>query len=147
MSFTQFYCTAKCTVADDFSLSEYVNSLADFISNHIDGDTLETCLINEFEGYTHKKVCEKISEYFSIIGSQLFITVDSEENNTEVHEWLMDQVLNDAMVSSAMEINSATVSSKTGCECGTSFLLKDGTFIGSDEIHTIIEKSFPQVNS
>lgn len=147
MSYSQFYCTAKCTVADDFKLNEYIVSLADFIANHIDDDALETCLVHEFDDCTHEEVCEKISEYFNVIGNQLFITVDSEENNTEIHEWLMDQVVSDAMVSNAMEINAATISSRTGCKCGTFFLMKDGTFVGSDEIHAIVEKSFPQINS
>ena len=140
MSYTQFVCTAKCKVAEDFDLQQYIMTLADFIANHIDDDTLDESIVYEFEGATHEGVCEKLNEFFSVVGDQLLLTVDSEEQNTAVHDWLIDQVLNDVMISEVMEINSASIDSRMGVECGTSYYKKDGTFIGSDDVYGIVEQ-------
>lgn len=140
MSYTQFVCTAKCKVAEDFDLQKYVMTLADFIGNHIDDDSLDNDIVWEFEDNTHERVCEKLNEFFSVVGDQLLLTVDSEEQNTSVHDWLIDQVLNDVMISEIMEINSATIDSRMGVECGTSYYKKDGTFIGSDDVYGIVEQ-------
>lgn len=140
MSYTQFVCTAKCKVADDFDLNEYICTLGDFIANHIDDDTLDENVLWEFENATYEEMCEKLCEYMNVVGDQLLITVDSEEQNTSVHDWLIDQVLNDVMISEVMEINSATIDSRMGVECGTSYYKKDGTFIGSDDVYGIVEQ-------
>lgn len=140
MSYTQFVCTAKCKVADDFDLQKYIMSLADFIGNHIDDETLDENIVCEFEDDTHEITCDKLSEFFSVVGDQLLLTVDSEEQNTSVHDWLIDQVLNDVMISEIMEINAATIDSRMGVECGTSYYKKDGTFIGSDDVYGIVEQ-------
>jgi hypothetical protein len=140
MSYTQFVCTAKCQVADDFDLKQYVTGLADFISNHIDDDSLDQDIKWAFEELTYERTVEKLSDFFSIVGNQLLLTVDSEEQDTSVHDWLIDQVLNDVMVSEIMEINAATIDSRMGVECGTSYYKKDGTFIGSDDVYNIIEQ-------
>ncbi len=140
MSYTQFVSTAKCKVAADFDLQQYVMTLADFIGNHIDDDTLSEDIICEFEDQSHERTCEKLCEFFNHVGDQLLITVDSEDQNTMVHDWLIDQVMNDVMVSNVMELNCATIDSRMGVECGTSYYMKDGTFIGSDDVFGILEQ-------
>jgi hypothetical protein len=57
-----------------------------------------------------------------------------------VHDWLIDQVMIDVMISHVMELNSATIDSRMGVECGTSYYTKDGGVIDSHEISNIIEQ-------
>ena len=140
MSYTQFVSTAKCKVAEDFDLQKYVMSLADFIGNHIDDDSLDNDIVWEFEDNTHERVCEKLNEFFSVVGDQLLLTVDSEEQNTSVHDWLIDQVLHSVMVSNIMEVNSASIDSRMGVECSVCYYTKDGNFIGSDDVFAILEQ-------
>lgn len=141
MSYTQFVSTAKCVVADDFDLEEYIVTLSDFISNHI--EDLDDGIKWAFEEYTQDDVAEILGSYIHYDGSNVFVECDTEESNSnsEVWDWLIDQVREDVMASKLMEINSATIDSRSGVECGTSFLTKSGKFIGSEDIMELVERS------
>jgi hypothetical protein len=138
MSYTHSTSTASCEVADDFNLNEYLISLADFVGNHVDdlpqslqwlGDYSHEDLLIDFENYVHEN-------------GKILIELDSEENNhdSDLWDWLCDQIRQDVMTSKFMQINWATHDSKNGVECGTSYYGKDGTFIGSDDIQGIVEQ-------
>ena len=151
MSYTQFVGTAKCRVAKDFDLNQFLMSTADWIGNNVDNQEDENLSANDkealwhFEDRTHEGVCSDLEGYLQLTGDQLLIHVDSEEQNTMIWDWLIDQVLHSVMVSSIMEVNSATIDSRMGVECGVSYYKKDGTFIGSDDVFDIMEELFPTV--
>lgn len=139
MSYTQFVCTSKCEVADDFNLEEYLKSLADFVGNHVDdlsenvswlADMKHDELIVEFEKYVHQNE------------NLILINCDTEEDNsdTDLWDWLSDQIREDAMTSKFMTINSTTIDSRYGVDPYQSFILKDGTQITPTEISNIIEQ-------
>lgn len=141
MSYTQSVSTARCEVADDFNEVEYITSLADFIANHIDDDSLDNDITWEFKGLTHSDVIDKLTGYIRVSGGNLLVEYDTEEHNqnTAVWDWLTDQVRQDVMTSAFMEISSATIDSRRGVECGTSYYMKDGRYIGSDDIMKMLE--------
>ena len=151
MSYTQFVGTAKCRVAKDFDLNQFLMSTADWIGNNVDNQEDENLSANDkealwhYEDFSHEGVCSDLEGYLQLTGDQLLIHVDSEEQNTMIWDWLIDQVLHSVMVSSIMEVNSATIDSRMGVECGVSYYKKDGTFIGSDDVFDIMEELFPTV--
>ena len=151
MSYTQFVGTAKCRVAKDFDLNQFLMSTADWIGNNVDNQEDENLSANDkealwhYEDFSHEGVCSDLEGYLQLTGDQLLINVDSEEQNTMIWDWLIDQVLHSVMVSSIMEVNSATIDSRMGVECGVSYYKKDGTFIGSDDVFDIMEELFPTV--
>jgi len=147
MSYTQFVGTAKCRVAEDFDLNQFVMSTADWIGNNVDDQENENLSANDkealwhYEDQTHEAVCDDLSGYLQLTGDQLLINVDSEEQNTMIWDWLIDQVLHSAMVSNIMEVNSASIDSRMGVECNVCYYTKDGNFIGSDDVFDILEKT------
>ena len=147
MSYTQFVGTAKCRVSPDFDLNQFLMSTADWIGNNVDNQENENLSANDkealwhFEDRTHEGVCSDLEGYLQLTGDQLLINVDSEEQNTMIWDWLIDQVLHSVMVSNIMEVNSATIDSRMGVECGVSYYTKDGNFIGSDDAFAILEQS------
>ena len=147
MSYTQFVGTAKCRVSPDFDLNQFLMSTADWIGNNVDNQEDENLSANDkealwhFEDRTHEGVCSDLEGYLQLTGDQLLINVDSEEQNTMIWDWLIDQVLHSVMVSNIMEVNSATIDSRMGVECSVCYYKKDGTFIGSDDVFSILEQS------
>ena len=119
MSCTQFFCTAKCLVRENFNVNSYVEELALFITSG--SDDLQYEVAWQFENQNTEEISEELLTYFQLIGDQLFINVDSEENNTDVHDWLTTQVIKDVMTSKFMKINSALYDSRSGLSCSTSF--------------------------
>lgn len=139
MSYTQFVCTSKCQVADDFNLEEYLTSLVDFVGNHVDDLSESISWLADLE---HNEVLEELQKYVRQVGSQVMIDCDTEDDNhdTELWDWLSDQIRQDVMISKFMTINSTTIDSRDGVDPYQSFVMKDGTQIGSDEIQNIIEQ-------
>ena len=138
MSYTQFVSTAKCQVADDFDLKDALVTIADFLGNHEDDYEF---LLNSYSDHTHDDWVTLFEDYVVLHGNTLLINCDTEDEcgNSEVWDFLIDGFL-PMMTSNFMEINSATIDSRSGVECGTSFYMKDGTFIGSDDIQGILEQ-------
>ena len=132
MSNTQFFCTAKCLVREYFNVESYVEKLALFITSG--SDDLQCEIAWQFENQNTEEISEELLTYFQLIGDQLFINVDSEENNTDVHDWLTTQVIKDVMISKFMEINSALYNSRSGLSCFTSFYDKDCKQIDVEQI-------------
>ena len=147
MSYTQFVGTAKCRVAKDFDLNQFLMSTADWIGNNVDNQEDENLSANDkealwhFEDRTHEGVCSDLEGYLQLTGDQLLINVDSEEQNTMIWDWLIDQVLHSVMVSNIMEVNSASIDSRMGVECGVSYYTRNGKFFGSDDVFSILEQS------
>ncbi|MFZ9901613.1 MAG: hypothetical protein ACO3D4_09040 [Vulcanococcus sp.] len=139
MSYTQFVCTSKCEVADDFNLEEYLKSLADFIGNHVDDFSDTISWVTEM---THDEIIVEFEKYVWQNGNQILINCDTEENNcdTELWDWLSDQIRQDVMTSKFMTINSTTIDSRDGVDPYQAFIMKDGTQIGPTEISNIVEQ-------
>ena len=146
MSYTQFVGTAKCRVAKDFDLNQFLMSTADWIGNNVDNQEDENLSANDkealwhYEDFSHEGVCSDLEGYLQLTGDQLLINVDSEEQNTMIWDWLIDQVLHSVMVSNIMEVNSASIDSRMGVECGVSYYTRNGKFFGSDDVFAILEK-------
>ena len=147
MSYTQFIGTAKCRVAEDFDLNQFLMSTADWIGNNVDNQEDENLSANDkealynYEDFSHEDVFSNLEGYLQLTGDQLLIHVDSEEQNTMIWDWLIDQVLHSVMVSNIMEVNSASIDSRMGVECSVCYYKKDGTFIGSDDVFDILEQT------
>lgn len=144
MSYTHSTATASCQVAENFDLDEYVKSLVDFIGNHVD-DLPQS--IQWLGDYTHEELVDTFNEYVRWGGDKILIQLDSEEDNhdSDLWDWLCDQIREDVMTSKFMQTNWSTNDSKYGVECGTSYYLKDGTFIGSDDVQSLLEKAYPEL--
>lgn len=139
MSYTQFVCTSKCEVADDFNLEEYLKSLVDFVGNHVDDLSENVSWLAEME---YDDLITEFEKYVSQNGNLILINCDTEDDNsdTDVWDWLSDQIREDAMTSKFMTINSTTIDSRDGVDPYQSFILKDGTQITPTEISNIIEQ-------
>jgi len=133
------YC-ASCEVAEDFNLDEYLTALTDFIGNHI--EDLPNDLQDAFGDYDHEDTMKSLSNYIRLSGGKLLVEFASEESNGDVGvwDWLCDQIRQDVMTSPFMTMNYATDDSHSGMECGISYYLKDGRFIGSDDVFGILEQ-------
>ncbi len=143
MSYTQFVATAKCSVAEDFNLNDYLTSLSDFIANHIDDDSLCDSIEWVFADVTQDESISILEGYVRELGGQVYIECDTEESNgnSDVWDWLCDQVREDVMTSKLMEINSATIDSRSGVETSNGFYTKSGKWIGPDDIMQLVEQS------
>lgn len=139
MSHTQFVCTSKCQASEDFNLEEYLKSLADFIGNHVD-DLSES--ITWLADMKYDDVISELEKYVKLNGREILINCDTEDDNdnTEIWDWLSDQVRQDVMISKFMTINSTTICSRNGVDPYHAFVLKDGGHIGPFEIECIIEQ-------
>lgn len=140
MSYTHSTYCASCSVADNFNLDEYVKNLSEFVVNNY--NTLSNDLQDYFFEMEADEVIVYLNNYVRISGGKLLIEFDSEESNGDVTvwDWLCDNIREDVMTSSIMLFNYATNDSRSGMECGNSYLKKDGTFIDSDEIASIVEQ-------
>jgi hypothetical protein len=135
MSYTQFVATAKCEISDSFDLQSYLDGLS------VQCVQEENSIFELYGVDSNDDLDVDFADYVRISGGKLLIECDSEESNgnTEVWDWLIDQFI-PVMTSNIMEINSATIDSRSGVECGTSYYRKDGTFIGSDDVYGILEQ-------
>jgi hypothetical protein len=90
----------------------------------------------------HDEVVVELNQYVRISGGKLLVEFDSEENNCNVTiwDWMCDDIREDAMTSPFMLMNYACNDSRNGMESSTSYYLKDGRFIGSEEIANIVEQ-------
>ena len=135
MSYTQFVSTATCTVADEFDLQSYLDAISERCVK-------EENFIFEFYGLDSNDDLDiDFGDYVRQLGDKVLIECDTEEinSNSEVWDWLLDQFV-PIMTSNIMQINSATIDSRSGVDCGTSYYKKDGTFIGSDDVFGILEQ-------
>lgn len=152
MSYTESTATASCQVADDFDLNGYLTSLTDFVFNYFDdvSDSLKALpeSLNWMGDYEYEEVLAEFEKYVRVAGGKVLIELDSEENNndSDIWDWLCEQIRQDVMTSKFMQTNWSTIDSKYGVECGTSYTLKDGTFIGSDDVQAILEKAIPELS-
>lgn len=136
MSYTHFFATANLTVCDGFNVEFYLNAIS------------ERCIKEQnfiFENYGEEdgKVDVNFGDYVRQYGGKVLIELDSEESNcdSEVWDWLIHQFL-PIMNSKFIDIKSASFDSREGVDCSISYYMKDGTFIGSDDIHQIVEEHF-----
>lgn len=145
MSYTTRNYSASCKVADDFNLKEYLTSLVDFVGNHLD-DLPES--IHWLGEYYHEELIKTFELYVRESGGKILIELDSEENNydSDVWDWLCDQIREDVMTSRVMTINYATDDSREGLTVSSSYYTKDGTFYGSDDIQEILESAIPELS-
>jgi translation initiation factor 2 alpha subunit (eIF-2alpha) len=139
MSYTQFVCTSKCQVADDFNLEDYLKSLVDFVGNHVDDLSESVTWLTEME---YDDVITEFEKYVWQNGNEVLINCDTEEDNhdTDLWDWLSDQIRQDVMISKFMTINSTTIDSREGVDPYQAFVMKDGTQIGPTEISNIVEQ-------
>lgn len=99
MTVTQIVKTAKCRVAPDFDLNQFLMSNADWIGNNVDDQENENLSANDkevlrhYEDFSYENVCSDLEGYLQLTGDQLLIIVDSEKQNNIIWEWLIDQVL------------------------------------------------------
>lgn len=144
MSYTHHTSSASCSVAEGFDLDEYVKSLVDFIGNHLDDLPESLQWLGDDEP---GMITEIIHRYVRMEGNTLLMELDSEEENydSELWDWLNDQIRQDVMTSKFMTIKYSTYDTKWGMDCGTSYYMKDGTFYGSDDIQAILEKALPEL--
>jgi hypothetical protein len=141
MSYTQFVATAKCQVADNFNLNEYLVTLSDFVANHL--DDLPEDVSCEVGDYTQDELIDAFRNYVRELGGLVLVECDTEErcHNSCIWDWLCDQVRQDLMTSKVMEIHSATIDSRSGVESSFGFYTKSGKWIGSDDIMQLVEDS------
>lgn len=134
MSYTQFVATATCTVVDGFNLQSYLDALSERCVKE------QNFIFEEF-GEENGKIDVDFSDYVTMNGNKILIECDTEENNnnSEVWDWLVDQFV-PVMQSNVMEIKCATIDSRDGTDFHQSYRLKDGSFIGPDEIANIINQ-------
>ena len=134
MSSTQFLATATCTVVDGFNLKSYLDAISERCVK-------EDNFIVENYGEYEEKLDLDFSQYVREQGNKILIECDSEESNgdNQVWDWLVYQFV-PVMTSQFVEIKSVTIDSRSGLDCSQSYLLKDGTLIGSDEIANIISQ-------
>jgi len=139
MSYTHFGYCASCSGPDNFNLKEYLTSLTDFVGNHLDDLPASIQWLGDYE---HAELIDTFEDYVRESGGKILIELDSEEKNhdSDVWDWLCHQVCQDVMTSPFMTMNYATDDSRSGMECGISYYMKDGRFIGSDEIGNILEQ-------
>lgn len=140
MSYTHICNTASCETVKDFSLHQYVQSLAEHIEKNF--DSLGSDLQGSYLDFDVEEIASDLNNYLRISDGKLLIEFDSEDANgdTMVWDWLCDQVRQDVMTSDFMRINYSSYDSRDGVDSGTSFFLKDGTFLGSDDIAEIVEQ-------
>lgn len=138
MSYTQFVATAKCQVADNFDLKDSLVSVVDFLGNHEDDYNF---LFDSYSDHTHDDWVSLLEDYVTLHGNTLLINCDTEDDcgNSEVWDFLVDAYL-PMMTSKLMEINTGTIDSRSGFDCGTSYYTKEGKFFGSDDIYALIEE-------
>ena len=119
---------------DDFNLQSYLDGLSE---RCVKEDNFIVDFYGEYEG----KLDLDFNDYVRQLGDQILIECDSEESNgnSEVWDWLIDQ-FRPVMISHIMEINSATIDSRSGVDCGTSYYMKDGTYLGSDDVFALLEE-------
>jgi len=136
MSYTHISATANLTVCDGFNIESYLNAISGRCVK-------EQNFIFENYGEEDGKVDLNFEKYVRQYGNKVLIEVDSEEDNydSEVWDWLIDQFL-PIMNSKFIEVKSASFDSREGVDCSISYYMKDGTFIGSDDIHKIVEQHF-----
>lgn len=145
MSYTHCTSTASCGVADDFNLDAYVKQTAKLIFEHY--DSMPGDIRGAYLDFDNEEIEKDLNHYLHMNGSKLLIEFDSEESNgdTGVWDWLCDQIRQDVMTSNAMQINHSSYDSRDGVEVGNSYLLKNGTFIGSDDVADLIEKHIQSI--
>lgn len=115
MSTTTFTGTATCEVAPDFNLDTYLDTLCDFVQNHLEDlpDNLQT----EFEDMTVDELKAELGNYLSLNREYLWIECDTDESNgnSEIWEFLIDQVSQDVM-KDVMEVYSTISDSRSGVD-------------------------------
>lgn len=134
MSSTQFVATATCTVVDGFNLKSYLDALSERCVKE------DNFIVENYDEFgEHLDLV--FSQYVREQGNKILIERGTEESNgdSDVWYWLVDQFV-PVMTSQFVEINSVMIDSRSGVNWWQSYLLKDGTTIGSDEIANIISQ-------
>jgi hypothetical protein len=126
-------------------MDDYLKSLTDFIVNHSD-DLPES--ISWLVELNYDNTIAEFKNYVNLDGNEITIKCDTDDHNsnTELWEWLKDQIRQDVMISKLMAINSITISFRIAAQTNSYFELKDGEVIESLEIANIIEKYLKMAN-
>lgn len=139
MSYTQFVATAFCTVVDGFNLESYLDALSKRCVN-------EDNFIADQYGVYEDQVDIQFDTYVRMVGSNVLIECDTEENNnnSDIWDWLVDQFV-PVMVSDLMEIKSATIDSRSGVDVSISYLTKTGDVITTEQLLENYKNNLSQV--
>ena len=139
MSYTQFVATAFCTVHDGFNLESYLNAISKRCVK-------ENNFIAEEYGVNEDQVDVEFDTYVRMVGSNVLIECDTEENNnnSDVWDWLVDQFV-PIMISDLMEIKSATIDSRSGVDVDITYLTKTGDMITTNDLLENYKNSMSQL--
>jgi len=139
MSYTQFVATAFCTVVDDFNLESYLEAISKRCVK-------EDNFIAEEYGVNEDQVDVNFDTYVRMVGSNVLIECDTEENNnnSDIWDWLVDQFV-PVMISDLMEIKSAMIDSRSGFDVSISYLTKTGDVITTNDLLENYKNSMSQV--
>jgi hypothetical protein len=139
MSYTQFVATAFCTVVDGFNLESYLDALSKRCVN-------EDNFIADQYGVHEDQVDIQFDTYVRMVGSNVLIECDTEENNnnSDIWDWLVDQFV-PIMVSDLMEIKSATIDSRSGVDVSICYLTKTGDVITTEQLLENYKNNLSQV--
>ena len=138
MSYTHV-ATAFCTVVDGFNLESYLDAISKRCVK-------ENNFIAEEYGVNEDQVDIHFDTYVRMVGSNVLIECDTEENNnnSDIWDWLVDQFV-PIMVSDLMEIKSATIDSRSGVDVDIVYLKKNGDLITTNDLLENYKNSMSQV--
>jgi hypothetical protein len=126
-------------VVDGFNLESYLEAISKRCVK-------ENNFIAEEYGVNEDQVDIHFDTYVRMVGSNVLIECDTEENNnnSEVWDWLVDQFV-PIMVSDLMEIKSATIDSRSGVDVDIVYLKKNGDLITTNDLLENYKNSMSQV--
>jgi hypothetical protein len=127
-------------VDKELNLTEYIKSLADYVSAHVDTLPEDICWLVE---YDQDELVQELTPYFEKCGDDLRIIMNTEDDNhnSQIWAWLCDKVRVDLMKSKLMQTISTTVDSKYGVDSTFDFTTKSGKYITVHDIIKLIEQS------
>lgn len=143
MSYTMFTGTAICQVPSFFDLDNFIKRLHrkcilddNFIVDNY-GVLEVTDLGFKENGPTveesEPEVDVDFNEYISHYGNKIYLKTDSEENDSDVWSWLIEQFLTE-MCSDVMVIKTATVDSRTGTDVDVCLKSRTGTTLTLEDL-------------
>lgn len=114
----------KCILDDNFIVDNYgVLEVTDLGFNE-NGPTAEE---------SEPEVDIDFNDYITVYGNKIYLKADSEENDTQVWDWLIEQFLKE-MCSDVMVIKTATVDSRTGTDVGVYLKSRTGTTLTLEDL-------------
>ena len=140
MSTTHFTSIATAKVSTSLDLNEYLTSLADFVSNHL--DDLNEDIAYSLEDLAYEDTLSLFKDYVGVADDgTITIACDSDESNgnSVIWDWLCDQIRENVMVSKTMKIASASYNTRWGMDSSSGFYTKNGDWYSDDDLMKIVE--------